>query len=115
MSDDKYYQAFRDTVSALEIIVTGLGKAIDIRELNDLERQAQQALFNLQHTAMGLAYWVQATAQTRRRAINNGEISQEPPKATKEIPVIETHEEPKEEGPKKRTWRRGKNNKKGDE
>ena len=101
MSDDKNYQAFRATVSALEAIVSGLGKAIDIRELNDIERQAQQALFNLQHTSMGLAYWVQSTAQARRRAINNGDIFQEPAKVIKEIPVIEQPEE--ESKPKKKT------------
>ena len=69
---DKHYQQFKETVDALELIVTKLALAPDIQALNASERQAQQALFNLQHTSMGLAYWVQGVAQARRRDINNG-------------------------------------------
>lgn len=98
---DKYYTSFKDSVAALESIVEALGSAVDIRELNASERQAQQALFNLQHTSMGLAYWVQNVAQSRRRAINNGEIVVEKTQT----------ESPKEESkPKKRTTRRRKKN-----
>lgn len=101
MFSDKHYQAFKVTVEALESIVSSLSSAPDIRALNDYERQAQQALFNLQHTSMGLAYWVQGVAQTRRREINNGDVTVEPV-----IPVVE---EPKEEEkPKKKTTRRRK-------
>lgn len=71
---DKHYQQFKETVDALELVVTKLSIAPDIQSLNASERQAQQALFNLQHTSMGLAYWVQSVAQARRQAINNGEI-----------------------------------------
>lgn len=90
---DKYYQQFKETVSALEAIVGSLGCAEDIQALNAYERQAQQALFNLQHTSMGLAYWVQSVAQARRRGINNGDIL-----------IVEKSVEnpqPKEEKPKK--------------
>lgn len=87
---DKHYQQFKETVDALELIVTQLALAPDIQALNASERQAQQALFNLQHTSMGLAYWVQGVAQARRRDINNG------------IPAVELKpEEPVEEKPKK--------------
>ena len=87
---DKHYQQFKETVDALELIVTKLALAPDIQALNASERQAQQALFNLQHTSMGLAYWVQGVAQARRRDINNG------------VPAVELKpEEPVEEKPKK--------------
>lgn len=94
---DKHYQQFKETVDALELIVTQLALAPDIQALNASERQAQQALFNLQHTSMGLAYWVQGVAQARRRDINNG------------IPAVELKpEEPVEEKPKKTTKRKAK-------
>jgi len=100
MPSDKHYQMFKVTVEALESIVKSISTAPDIRALNEYERQAQQALFNLQHTSMGLAYWVQAEAQARRQAINNGFSVIEP---------IVAEELKEEEKPKKKTTRRKKN------
>lgn len=105
MHADKHYQDFNTVAKDLESIVTALSMAPDIRTLNSYERQAQQALFNLQHVSMGLAYWVQSVAQSRRRAINSGEIVVE--KTETEKPKEEPKEEPK---PKKKTTRRRKKN-----
>lgn len=109
MFSDKHYQAFRVTVEALESIVSSLSSAPDIRALNDYERQAQQALFNLQHTSMGLAYWVQGVAQVRRREINNGDVAAEPVIVAQPEP-----EQPKAEPKKKATKKKTKKAKKGE-
>lgn len=104
---DKYYQAFKENVSSLEGLYASLSTAKDIRELNALERQAQQALFSLQHTSMGLAYWVQGAAAARRRAISNGLpdalASHEPAPVATEEPTKNTKSAPKKTKRAKKT------------
>lgn len=106
---DRHYQQFKETVQALESLTSSLSLAPDIRALNDLERQAQQALFNLQHTSMGLAYWVQGVAQARRREINNGDVAVKPVIVKQPEP-----EQPKVEPKKKVTKKKTKKVKKGE-
>lgn len=70
-----YYKNFNDNVRDLVNKQKELASAPDIHTLNKLEREAQQLLFSLQHTSMGLAYWIQDTSRARRKDIMLGDVS----------------------------------------
>lgn len=81
-----YYKNFEDNVRDLEKKQKEIASAPDTHTLNQLEREAQQLLFSLQHTSMGLAYWIQDTAKARRREIASGIIVEPQPVEQKEEP-----------------------------
>ena len=71
----RYYTDFRKTVKQLEALVKALEKTSDLSALNKQEREAQKALFYIQHTALGLGYWVQGVASARRRELRDESIA----------------------------------------
>lgn len=97
---DERYRLFVEAFEKLKAAQDAVSKAEELRDLNNAEKTAREALYNLQFTEGGLAYWVQDTARKRRY-----EIMTRPAE-----PVIPVVEEPKEEPkPKKKTTRRKKN------
>lgn len=97
---DERYRLFSEALSKLEAAQKALSEAPDLRELNIAEKTAREALYNLQFTEGGLAYWIQDTARKRRYQIMTRPAE----------PIAPVVEEPKEEPkPKKKTTRRKKN------
>lgn len=98
---DERYRLFVEAFEKLKAAQEAVSKAEELRDLNNAEKTAREALYNLQFTEGGLAYWVQDTARKRRY-----EIMARPAE-----PVMPVFEEPKEEPkPKKKTTRRRKKN-----
>ena len=96
---DDRYRLFVEAFDALKNAQESLTTAEELRDLNNAEKTAREALYNLQFTVGGLAYWVQDTARKRRY-----EIMTRPAE-----PIVPVVEEPKEEEkPKKKTTRRRK-------
>ena len=102
---DERYRLYIEAFEKLKAAQDAVSKAEELRDLNNAEKTAREALYNLQFTEGGLAYWVQDTARKRRY-----EIMTRP--AEPVMPVVEEpKEEPKEEEkPKKKTTRRKKKN-----
>lgn len=67
---ESHYKAFIDNVRDLENMQKALASAEDVHTLNQREREAQKLLFFLQHTAMGLGYWIQDTTRARRKELS---------------------------------------------
>ena len=97
---DERYRLFVEAFEKLKAAQDAVSKAEELRDLNNAEKTAREALYNLQFTEGGLAYWVQDTARKRRYEIVNRPAE----------PIAPVVEEPKEEPkPKKKTTRRKKN------
>ncbi len=96
---DERYRLFSEAFENLKAAQKTITKAEELRDLNNAEKTAREALYNLQFTVGGLAYWVQDTARKRRYEIMNRPAE----------PITPVVEEPKEEPkPKKKTTRRRK-------
>lgn len=102
---------FDETIKSLDAVVDRINASSSLPELNRAERDAQQALFALQHTSMNLAYWAQKSASRRRREINSG-IGQLPVEKPVEKPIEVVVEKTKTE--KKRKKKTKKTTKKGE-
>lgn len=103
-----YYKNFEDNVRDLEKKQKEIASAPDTHTLNQLEREAQQLLFSLQHTSMGLAYWIQDTARARRKEFTNwGNLEKKVDQAfsshKKEISIEVAIEKPQKRTKKKRS------------
>lgn len=107
--DDKY-RLFVEAFEALKNAQAILSNAEELRDLNNAEKTAREALYNLQFTVGGLAYWVQDTARKRRYEIMTRPAEPIVPmiEEPKEEPKEELKEEPK---PKKKTTRKKKTKK----
>lgn len=100
---DERYRLFDEALASLKEAQRRITEAQEISDLNIAEKTAREALYNLQFTVGGLAYWVQDSAMKRRREIVN-----RPPVSLEEL----IKEAPKEEEKpvKKKTTRRRKKN-----
>ena len=99
---DERYRLFDEALASLKEAQKRITEAQEISDLNIAEKTAREALYNLQFTVGGLAYWVQDSAMKRRREIVN-----RPPVSLEEL----IKEAPKEEEKpvKKKTTRRRRN------
>ena len=101
---DERYKLFEKAFDDLKKAQSDLANAKELSDLNVVERRAREALYNLQFTVGGLAYWVQETATKRRY-----EIQSRPPVAIEEL--IKEEAKPKKEN--KDAQKRTKRSKKG--
>lgn len=90
---DERYRLFEKAFEDLKRAQKALAEAKEIGDLNFAERTAREALYNLQFTVGGLAYWVQETAHKSRY-----QIQSRPPISLEEVAPTPVEEvKPKEE------------------
>lgn len=68
---ETYLKEFEKTVKDVKALEKKIQKATSISELNQLEKEASQALMYVQHTSMRLGYFIQGSATKRRSELNS--------------------------------------------